>query len=58
LVVRIAGSTERPDGGTFHITWSLANGRRAVESNDVLARGDWLPVEPPVRVQLSPAVFA
>src|SRR4051794_27498722 len=41
LVVRISGTTDRPGGGTYHITWSLAPGRRAVESNDVLARRGW-----------------
>ena len=52
LVVRIAGSTERPDGGTFHITWSLAEGREARESNDVIARCGWRPFEAPVAVRL------
>jgi hypothetical protein len=33
LVVSIDGSSARPDGGTYHITWSLdqAQGRGAVE---------------------------
>jgi hypothetical protein len=31
LVVRIGGTTDRPDGATYHVTWSLADGRRAVE---------------------------
>ena len=57
MVVRLGAGTRRPDGSTFHITWSLANGRRPVESNDVLARGDWEPIDPPVRVALIPAVF-
>ena len=32
MVARIDGSWDRPDGGTFHVTWSLdrAAGRRAV----------------------------
>jgi hypothetical protein len=29
LVVAIEGATARPDGGTFHVTWSLADGRKA-----------------------------
>ncbi|WP_408591521.1 hypothetical protein [Novosphingobium sp.] len=41
LVVAIDGSTERPGGGTWHVTWSLAEGRRARDSNDLLGRGDW-----------------
>ena len=36
LVVAIGGSPARPDGGIFHITWSLAEGREARESNDVI----------------------
>jgi hypothetical protein len=57
MVVQVEGSSERPDGGTYHITWSLAPGRKAVESNDVIARFRWHPVEPPVPVTLQPARF-
>ena len=38
-VVAIDGDTARPDGSTWHVTWSLGQGREAKESNDVLARG-------------------
>jgi len=41
-VVAMDGSIERPDGGTWHITWSLGPGRVASESNTVIARG-WEP---------------
>jgi hypothetical protein len=44
-VVAIGGDPARPDGGTWHITWSLGQGREARESNDVLARG-WEAVDP------------
>jgi hypothetical protein len=57
MVVQVEGSSERPDGGTYHITWSLAPGRKAVESNDVIAKFRWQPVEPPVPVTLQPARF-
>lgn len=53
LVVAIEGFTERPDGGTFHITWSLADGREARESNDVIAHA-WTPLTEPVGVSLTP----
>ena len=56
LVVRLDGSTDRPDGSTFHITWSLAEGRRARESNDVIAARGWKPV-PPTPVRLIPTRF-
>ena len=55
MVVRIAGTTDRPDGSTYHITWSLEPGRRAVESNDVLAAQEWETFERPVPVRLEPA---
>jgi hypothetical protein len=56
LVVRIGGTTDRPDGSTYHITWSLAAGRQARESNDVIARRGftWLPAPIPVRLQPRP----
>ncbi|MFL5296199.1 MAG: hypothetical protein ACJ798_07430 [Phenylobacterium sp.] len=52
LVVRIDGGTERPDGGTWHVTWSLAPGREARESNDVIAQHGWRPIEPAVPLRL------
>jgi hypothetical protein len=59
LVVEIAGTTDRPDGSTYHITWSLdrARGRRPVQSNDVLARLRWESLPEPVPVTLLPARF-
>ncbi|MBE7366491.1 hypothetical protein [Ramlibacter pallidus] len=57
LVVHVDGSTERPGGGTYHVTWSLEAGRKAVESNDVIAARGWQPVDPPVALQLVPARF-
>jgi hypothetical protein len=57
LVVSIAGTTDRPDGSTYHITWSLEKGRRAKESNDVIRDHGWEPIELPVPVMLQPARF-
>jgi hypothetical protein len=37
LIVELDGTTVRPDGSTYHITWSLGPGRQARGSNDVLA---------------------
>jgi hypothetical protein len=54
LVVAIDGSPARPDGGAFHITWSLAEGREARESNDVIAAGGWRGLAEPVPVRLHP----
>ena len=57
MVVRIDGTTDRPDGSTYHITWSLGKGRRAKESNDVIAKLGWSPIEPPIPVKLKPEAF-
>lgn len=59
LVVRIGGTTTRSDGSTYHITWSLdrSRGRRAVESNDVIARLGWRPLAEPIPIRLHPARF-
>jgi hypothetical protein len=54
LVVAIGGGSARPDGGTFHITWSLGEGREARESNDVIAALGWTPISPPIPVRLIP----
>jgi len=57
LVVAIDGATERPDGSTYHITWSLdrARGREPVQSNDVLAEHGWRSVDDPIPIALIPA---
>jgi hypothetical protein len=56
MVVRIDGTTGRPDGSTYHITWSLGRGRKARESNDVIARLGWQPIDP-IAIRLEPASF-
>ena len=58
MVVRIGGTTDRPDGSTYHITWSLRPGRQAKESNDVIAKGGWTPIEPNVPVKLAPKAYS
>lgn len=57
MVVAIDGDTDRPDGSTYHITWSLdrARGRAAIESNDVIAARGWRPFDQPVSIRLEPA---
>jgi hypothetical protein len=55
MVVRMDGSTDRPDGSTWHITWSLADGRQAKESNDVIAARGWDGFDEVVPVRLIPA---
>ncbi|MBC7985831.1 MAG: hypothetical protein H7X93_04050 [Sphingomonadaceae bacterium] len=59
LVVAIGGTTDRPDGSTYHITWSLdrAAGREAVESNEVIARLGWRSIAEPIAIEIIPARF-
>jgi hypothetical protein len=55
MVVAIAGTTDRPDGSVYHITWSLEPGRQAQESNDVLAAREWTAFDLPMPVRLEPS---
>ena len=57
LVVELDGTTDRPDGSTYHITWSLGPGRTARESNDVLRDRGWQHVDAPLAIDLEPARF-
>ena len=57
LVVELDGTTDRPDGSTYHITWSLGPGRKARESNDLLRDRGWVHVAAPMNVELEPARF-
>ena len=59
LVVAIDGTTDRPDGSTYHITWSLdrALGRRPVQSNDVIRERGWTPLAEPIPIIVRPSTF-
>lgn len=57
LVVELDGTTDRPDGSTYHITWSLAPTRKARESNDVLRDDGWGRLDSPIQIDLEPARF-
>ena len=57
LVVEMDGTTDRPDGSTYHITWSLGPGRKARESNDVLREQGWDHVPAAIDIELEPARF-
>ena len=57
MVVAIDGSTDRHDGSTYHITWSLGDGRRARESNDVLRDRGWDDLDHPIPIRLEPGRF-
>ncbi|MDT8760963.1 hypothetical protein MZO42_19865 [Sphingomonas psychrotolerans] len=57
LVVAIDGSTDRPDGSTWHITWSLdkSRGREARQSNDVLRERGFDRLDAPIPIRLTPS---
>jgi hypothetical protein len=57
LVVELDGTTDRPAGSPYHITWSLGPGRKARESNDLLRDKGWEPIDAPIAVELEPARF-
>jgi len=59
LVVAVDGSMERPDGGTYHITWSVDRetfNRKPFHSNEVIAEIGWKPCWP-ITINLEPMVF-
>ena len=57
LVIELDGTTDRPDGSTYHITWSLGPGRLARQSNDVLRDHGWEHIDAPIPIELEPARF-
>lgn len=57
LAVELNGSTDRPDGSTYHITWSLGPTRKARQSNDVLKRQGWESLPESIAIDLQPARF-
>jgi hypothetical protein len=56
MVVALNGTTARPDGKVWHVTWSLAEDRTARESNDVIAALGWAALEQRA-ISLEPAVW-
>jgi hypothetical protein len=54
MVVAIGGTSDRPDGSSYHITWSLEPGRQAKESNEVIAEQGWVEFDLPMPVRLEP----
>ncbi|HEX6102691.1 MAG TPA: hypothetical protein VF031_06555 [Alphaproteobacteria bacterium] len=57
LVVRIDGTTDLPDGSTYHITWSPGEGRKTQESNAVLRARGWTPLAEPIPIRLHPSAW-
>ena len=59
LVVEIEGTTDRPDGSTYHLTWSIdrARGREMRHSNDVIRERGWTALPAPIPIRLEPQRF-
>lgn len=59
LIIKIGGTTDRVDGSTYHITWSInrALRRRPVESNHVIAQLGWRNLAEPIPIRLWPGRF-
>jgi hypothetical protein len=59
MVVTVDGTSDRPDGSIFHITWSLdeTKGRQPRESNDLLKQQGWEKLDDPIPVDVKPARF-
>lgn len=57
LVVEVNGTTQRPDGKIYHITWSLdrQKGFRPSQSNELVKQG-WESVDP-IEIQLIPEIL-
>lgn len=53
MVVSIGGTTQRPHGSRWHITWSLMPERTAKESNAVIAAHGWTAMTP-IHLKLTP----
>ena len=55
LVVSVNGSTDRPDGSTYHITWSLDRSKyKPVDSNKLLAGATKYTLIRTVPIQVTP----
>jgi hypothetical protein len=52
LVVELDDTSTRPDGGVFHITWSLRSDIRPVYSNTLIKKEGWTKLEVPVPIDV------
>jgi len=54
LIVEIDGALTRPDGKIYHLTLSLAEGRKQVESNQVIEQLGWQPLATSIDLDAEP----
>ena len=58
LVVAVNGSLDRPDGNTYHVTWSLDPDKfKPKDSNDMLQQGDYTLILP-ITLSANPHISA
>ena len=59
LVVEVDGTTRRPDGRTFHVTWSLDRdaGFKPVKSNELIANHGFTRLASPINIDAKPKFF-
>ena len=59
VIVRINGTTERPSGGRYHITWSIdrEKGAKPMDSNRVIAERGVTPFTVATAIKVHPKVF-
>ena len=57
LIIAVNGKTKRPDGSTYHVTWSIdrSAGRKPVDSNKIL-KGGFDKIDP-ISIKISPEVL-
>ena len=58
LIIAINGSTDRPDGSTYHVTWSLdrEKGKKPVHSNKLIATQGFKNVSP-IKIAVKPKLL-
>ena len=57
LVVSVDGEVDRPDGSVYHITWSLENGYKPVDSNKMIKSLGYKEIDHKVSVDFVPQVI-
>lgn len=59
LVVEVNGSTQRSDGKTYHITWSLdrSKGKSPRHSNNLIQDQGWQKLDTPIKISATPKML-
>lgn len=57
LVVSVDGEVDRPDGSVYHITWSLENGYKPVDSNKMIKKLGYKKLDRSITLDFTPKVI-